>query len=59
MTTERKLDYLQLRVGLLSASHFVGNTAADEASTAFETYDAALQEQLSLCVEEQQVHGCP
>jgi hypothetical protein len=46
-------------VGLLSGAHFVNNSAADEAATAFETYDASLQQQLSVCVEEQQVHGCP
>ena len=45
-------------LALLTGAHFVGNSAADEASTAFETYELSLRQQLDLCIEDDQVHGC-
>jgi len=45
-------------LGLFTAAHFVGNSAADDASTAFETYEPSLRKQLDLCLEDEQVHDC-
>ncbi len=46
-------------VGLLTGAHFVSNSAADEAATAFETYEPSLRQRLDLCIEDEQVYDCP
>jgi hypothetical protein len=40
------------------AAHFVGESAEDEAATAYETYDAGLAQKLNLCGREGQLNDC-
>jgi hypothetical protein len=44
--------------GFAIAAHFVGESAEDEAATAFETYDAALLQRLNLCAQGNGLGDC-
>jgi flagellar basal body L-ring protein FlgH len=44
--------------GFAIAAHFVGESAEDEAATAYETYDAALLQRLNLCPNGSSLGDC-